>query len=220
MSKINLKQYVLFADLDQRGLVAIENIAVLKNISANNAIFYADEPAQTLFLVQKGKVDLIKSSTEGKEQLIRQVNSGEIFAEAAMFSGTTYPVNAITRTDCELILINKKDLLRLIKIHPEISFKMMGAMANLLRHLNNLISELSLGSVSSRLALFLFKRFRQEGKNKFSLGLPKKELAFQLGTIPETLSRTLKKMKKSGLIQVEKDKVTIKDPEQLTTLLT
>ncbi len=220
MPKPDLKQYNLFADLSAQDINNLHKICIKKEFPANSIIFNADDPAESIFFVQKGVVNLIKSSTEGKEQLIRKVKVGEVFAEAAMFSGKTYPVSAITKVNCQLILINKSDFVRLIKDHPEISLKMMGTMANLLRHLNQLIAEMSLGSVSSRLSLFLLKCAKRAEKNKFNLDISKKELAFQLSTTPETLSRTLKKMQNSGIIQLQKNTILIKNEKKLTSFLT
>ena len=103
----------------------------------------------------------------------------------------------------------------LIKKHPEVSLQIMGVMARLLRHLNTLLSDLSLGTVVQRLANILLKKSKEKKSLKFELDIPKKELAFKLGTIPETLSRNFRKLEKDGIISVKSKLITINNINKL-----
>jgi len=206
-----LKKTMLFSGLESSELNELGRVAVSSKVKSSEIIFTEGEDALSLYVLASGSINLVKTSVDGKEQLIRSVKQGEVFAEAAMFSGSTYPVTAVAKSDSQLMIFRKKGLLAFIKKHPDVSLKMMGVMSNLLRHLNSLLGELSLGTVSSRLAAYLLKRAKDEGSKEFSLGVPKSELAFKLGTIPATLSRNFKIMSAKGWISIKGDLVKIND---------
>jgi CRP/FNR family transcriptional regulator, dissimilatory nitrate respiration regulator len=216
MHKIDLiGQVPLFADLDRKALAELASIAEVRRASKGELLFSEGDEARALFILSEGIVELVKMEPSGREQFVRRVARGETFAEAAMFSGGAYPASAIARAHSELIAISKEKFLRCVRAHPEVALAIMGAMAKLLRHLNTLVSELALGSVESRLAAWLLRRSREAGKLTFMLGIAKKELAFRLGTVPETLSRNLRKLKDDGAIRLEGERLTILDAPAL-----
>ena len=100
---------------------------------------------------------------------------------------------------------------------------MIATLSHYLRRFASLIEELSLKEVSSRIAKYLLDlslKLSKEGKNpnEVELDLTKTQLALKLGTISETLSRTLAKMKAKGIIDVKKNKILILNPQTLGEL--
>lgn len=199
----------LFEGLDERSTEALAVSSTKQRLGRESIIFSEGEKAASLYILADGSIDLIKSTPDGREQLVRQVNPGEMFAEAAMFSGTVYPATAVTRSDSELIVINKSSFLATVKEHPEVALAIMGSMAKLLRHLNKLVSDLSLGSVANRLANYLIGESHKQQSKDLVLPIPKRDLAFKLGTVPETLSRTLKKFAARGVVDVRGRRILI-----------
>lgn len=213
-----IKHCPMFAELDNLALRELVAISRIKACSKGEMIFQEGESAAALFILVSGSVELIKSSPGGKEQFVRQIKKGETFAEAAMFAGDAYPATAIARAKSEMVMIDKKRFVAFVRAHPDIALKIMGAMAKLLRHLNSLVSDISLGSVMGRLAGFLISRSEESRGKTFELGMQKRDLAFRLGTVAETLSRNLKKLRDDEIIDVAGQRITIKDLEILKDL--
>lgn len=219
MDRVSLiKRCPPFRDLDSNAVKELADAAQKEMCEKGSVLFSEGEEANALYLLVSGSIDLIKSTMEGKEQLVRSVRDGEVFAEAVMFAGETYPVTAIAKMKSEYLMVTKDRFVQLVAAHPEISMTIIGTMAKLLRHLNKRLADLSLESVSSRLATFLLKRSRMAGSMTFSLGMSKRDLAFKLGTIPETLSRNLKKLKDRGIVDVGGSEITIKNISMLEKL--
>lgn len=214
-----IKSSFIFNNISESALSRLEKIVARSTFNADSIIFSEGEPAEALYILDSGAVDLIKSSPGGREQLIRAVGIGETFAEAAMFSGENYPVTAIARERSSVLTIRKSDFLQFIRSNPEVSLNMMGAMAKLLRHLNTLVANISLGSVQSRLASYIIERAEREKSSVLKLGIKKRDLAFQLGTISETLSRNLKRLKDNGIINIKGNTITIKNKSMLKSLI-
>lgn len=213
-----LKMTFLFSDLSVTKLSAIKKICRKIECNENEMLFFEGDPAKSLYIAASGTINLIKSSSSGREQLIRSVSPGEIFAEAAMFAGMNYPVTALAKSKAVVYAISKENLLHYIRTNPDASLKMMGAMSKLLKHLNRLVGELALGSVSDRLAKYLINKYKETGQKSFAIGMKKKDLALKLGTISETLSRNINRFKRLGLIKVERNRVTIRDLKKLEKL--
>lgn len=202
-------------EIDKIFIDALKPIIKQKAAKKGEIIFLEGDTAEAFYVLNEGQVDLIKSSPDGKERLIRKVLPGEIFAEAVVFSGEQYPVTAISKLDSKLSRITKDNFLKLIKKQPEVSLKMMGTMSKLLRHLNQLISDLTLDSVESRLIRFLLEKANSSANLIIQLDLKKSELAYQIGTSAETLSRTLKTLKNQGLISVKGKEIKVCDADLL-----
>ena len=211
-----LSESSLFSGLSVDEIKELENIAHLKQYQRNEVIFSEGQQAKGLYLIARGKVKIYKLSTEGREHILRAFNIGDIFAEAAVFSGTTYPAFAETLTDSEVIFILRQDLLELIKDNPNLGLKMMGTLSSRLRRFVNTIEDLSLKDVRARLAKYILDlSIKTQASQTFTLDINKSELARRIGTIPETLSITLKKLSRNKTLTIEGKQVNILNKENL-----
>ncbi len=220
MSVDLLKRCPLFAGLKEDDLKKIRGIALLKHVSRRGLIFADGQEAKGFYVILSGKVKLYKVSPEGKEQILHVVSAPDAFAEAALFLEGNYPASAEAMTDCQLFFFPKRGFVELIEKNPQLSINMIVSLSHFLRRFAALIEELSLKEISSRLAKYLIDlslRSEREGKQArlVELDLSKTQLASKLGTVSETLSRTLSKMKAKGIIDVQRNKIHILDRRAL-----
>ena len=215
-----LKRCPLFAGLKEEDLKKIKAVASLKRVGKRQILFSDGEEARGFYVILLGKVKLYKISPEGKEQILHVVSPPEAFAEAALFLEGNYPAFAETLTDSQLLFFRKRDFIQLIERNPRLSINMIVSLSHFLRKFASLIEELSLKEVSARIAKYLIDlslKSAQEGRNprEVDLDLSKSQLASKLGTISETLSRSLSKMKAKKIIDVKKNMILILNRESL-----
>ena len=210
-----LQNISFFSSLTDSDLQMVKGIVVKKQIPANITIFSENETAIGFYFVVSGSIKIFKLSPEGKEHVLHICKPGDLFAEAAMFSGKAYPAYAETITGSELLFFPKKDFLGLVKRNPDISIKMLGSLSIKLREFSSMIEDLSLKDVPARLAKYLLDHSIHIGNRSFKLEIKKTDLALKLGTVIETLSRTFSKFKKENIIASERNKITILDYEML-----
>jgi CRP/FNR family transcriptional regulator len=220
MSTELLKRCPLFAGLKEEDLKRIRAVASLKQIGKREILFGEGEEAKGFYVILSGKVKLYKISPEGKEQILHIVSAPDAFAEAALFLEGRYPAFAEALADSQLLFFPKRNFIQLIEKNPQLSINMIVSLSHFLRRFASLIEELSLKEVSSRVAKYLIDlslKSSKEGKNprEVDLDLSKNQLALKLGTISETLSRTLTKMKAKGMIDVKKNRIVILNQEAL-----
>ena len=218
-----LRRCPLFAGLKEEDLKRIRAIASLKKVQKKEILFSDGEEARGFYVILSGKIKLYKVSVEGKEQILHIVSAPDAFAEAALFLEGSYPAFAEALTDCQLLFFPKRDFIRLIEKNPQLSLNMIVTLSHYLKRFASLIEELSLKEVSSRVAKYLIDlqmKSTKEGKSpkEVELDLSKTQLALKLGTISETLSRTLGKMKAKGIIDVKRNKILILNRETLEEL--
>ena len=209
-----LRRCPLFAGLKEEDLKRIRAIASLKKVGKKEILFSDGEEARGFYVILSGKIKLYKVSAEGKEQILHIVSAPDAFAEAALFLEGSYPAFAEALTDCQLLFFPKRDFIRLIEKNPQLSINMIVTLSHYLKRFASLIEELSLKEVSSRVAKYLIDlqmKSTKEGKSpkEVELDLSKTQLALKLGTVSETLSRTLAKMKTKGIIDVKRNKILI-----------
>jgi len=223
MSTDLLRRCPLFAGLKEEELKKIRAIASLRQVGKKKVLFSEGEEAKGFYVILSGKVKIYKVSSEGKEQILHIVSAPDAFAEAALFLEGIYPAFAETLSDTQLLFFPKRDFIQLIQKNPQLSINMIVTLSHYLKRFALLIEELSLKEVSSRMAKYLIDlslKFSKEGKSpkEVELDLSKTQLASKLGTISETLSRTLAKMKTKGIIDVKKNKILILNREVLEEL--
>jgi CRP-like cAMP-binding protein len=215
-----LRSIYLFSGVPGSDLEALAQMAVSKNFPRQAVIFWEGKEAEGFYILVTGYIKLVKSSLEGKEYILRLVGPGETFAEAAVFSDVPYPATAMALEDCRTLFFPKARFLRHLTSSPTLARNLLATLSRLNLHLTRQLEDLSLKEVSARLARYLLERCQEshgriEPSLSFELPTTKTHLAAYLGTISETLSRTLSRLKSEGVIEMDKSRITIIDPGSL-----
>ena len=160
------------------------------------------EDARGFYLVVSGRIKIFKLSMDGKEQILHFIGPGEPFGEVPVFDGNPFPAYAKSMEKSNVLYFPRGSFLELIGEKPPLALKMLAVLSQRLKEFTALIEDLSLKEVPGRLAGYIFYlNDRQKVmNNEIILDVNKNQLASLLGTIPETLSRILTKMKKERVI--------------------
>jgi CRP/FNR family transcriptional regulator len=212
----------LFAGLPPADLEKIADTTVAKSLEKDEYLFREGAVAQGFYIVQRGAVNIHRVTAVGKEQTIHVFRAGDSFAEAALASPTGYPADARAQEPTQVLLVQKDGFTALLRRQPELALRMLGSMSSHLRVLVGQIEDLTLKDVETRLANWLIKRCpnpQGEAPVDIELTVTKRVLAAELGTVGETLSRTLAKFRKQKLVGVTGKTVTILSPAGLNALL-
>lgn len=202
-----------FVDLAPDLLNQLILIARLKHYRSGEMIFEDGSPSLGFNLLTEGRVKIYKVAPDGKEQMLHLFGPGEPFGEAALFLGRGYPASAQALSASNVVFLPREALLRLISANPEMALALLGVMAKRLARFTALLEAITLKEVPARLAAFILELARDN--DQAELTLSKTQLASLLGTTPETISRSLGRLKNSGLISEEKPLIAIKDRPRL-----
>jgi CRP-like cAMP-binding protein len=213
-----VKSSSLFAGLDAREVEALLEVVSERKLKKGQIIFMDGDSATGFYVLFEGKVRIYKSNPEGKEYTIHIINPGQLFAEVAIFEGKHFPADCMAMEDSVVGFFAKDKFLHLIERHPKISLKIIASLSRFLRDYNRMVEELALKEVSSRLARYILEKTDGRLKRVIVLNVNKTELAKTLGTISETLSRNLKKLKDLDVISVQGQEITIHDFDRLESI--
>ena len=209
-----LRKAPLFANLPPDDLRRLADIAILRRCEKKKTIFREGDRADGFFIVSAGSVKVFKLSEDGKEQVLHIVGPGQSFAEATVFEGGTFPAHAEALDDSELVFLPKQKFIDLLERNPRIALRMMASLSKWLKRMTDLVESISLRDVEARLVRYLSEEMKNRGVTPkdgtiLELKVGKNVLASHLGTVPETFSRTLKKLQEEGKIAVEGKKIRI-----------
>lgn len=218
-----LKKSLLFSGLSQADLAELATIIVRRKFKKGETLFCEGDEATGFYLLISGSIKLCRLSHDGREKVLHFVQPRETFAEAAFFGDGKYPAEARTLAAGEALYLPKTGFIELMGRNPNFTLNLVISLSLMLRQFARQIEELSFADVTSRLASFLVRRAEEKsasfgGITYIDLGVKKGELASRLGTASETISRTLRKLKDEGIIEVQGSKVTIHKMEQLEKL--
>lgn len=220
----SLRKTPLFANLPPDDLRRVEGIASLKHYARKESIFREGDRADGFFIVATGRIKVFKLSEDGKEQVLHLIGPGQSFAEATIFEGGAYPASAEALDDCELVYFPKRQFTDLLERNPRIALRMMASLSRWLKRMTDLVENISLRDVETRLVRFVSEEMKSRGvpiRNGavYELDVTKNVLASRLGTVPETFSRTLKKLQEEGKIRVKGKQICILDADALFSVL-
>lgn len=195
-------------------LEEVAGAALWRVYRAGAPVFWEGEQAAGLYHLRSGWLKVVKSSPDGREQVLRFLGPGETFNEVGVLADRPNPATAIALEDATLWLIERVTLRRLLLAHPDVALRVLENMADRVVGLVQLVADLSLHSVEARLARFLLEQ-AEGGEVVRPRWSTQSELAARLGTVPDVLSRALRTLSEAGLIVVDRQRIQILDVSAL-----
>ena len=203
-----LKRAEFFEDVSGQARKEIAHQAILRSAPANEILFHEGSVGSTFYLLVEGAVKLFKSSFKGQEITVKLVRPDEIFAEVILFENDRYPVSAITVRKSRLLVMYRSSIQRLLD-NREFRSEFIAALMRKQRYLARRILYLTAHDVEERFFMFLGEHYGKH--DRYRMTLSKKDIAAAIGTIPETLSRLILRLKKRGLIGWEGKILTLRE---------
>ncbi len=204
----------MFSGLADAELSYLTHRAVPRTFAAGEIVFSEDQPCTGMYVVESGSIRIFKVSAAGREQVLSIDGPGSSVAELPVFDGGNYPASVAAMSDCTLLFISKQDFQSLCLTHPQVALKVLRVVGGRLRRLVGIIEELSFTTVRHRLVALLLRAAKREGKKttkgvEFTLPVNNQELAAQLGTVRELISRNLSRLQAEGSIAIDGRSITI-----------
>lgn len=198
----------IFSSLSDEELTKICSMIKHKKYKKGNALLLEEQPSETLFIVRRGYVKLLKITVQGKEQILRILSVGEFFGELSIFnSGETSNFSAYALEDTDICLLTRGAMEQIIQENPAISIKLLQTITRRLAATENLAQSLATSDPEIRIAYMILEMGRkygkrEQGKIKIKLPLSREEMANYVGVTRETISRKFKKFEQEGIIEI------------------
>ncbi len=132
----NIKMFELLDEDDRR---ALSEVVDEMSIGAGQTLFQAGDPGDSLFIMQSGEIELFIKDTVGQRIVLTTAQSGDMFGELAMLDTGPRTATALALTDCEVLVLDRDDLVLLFQRKPESALHMLAALSGLTRKADELL---------------------------------------------------------------------------------
>lgn len=224
ISEFNIPRFLatqaLFSHLSPDELTRVATGCVVRRLSRGDTVFRYGEPCNEFHVVVLGQVKLFALSPAGQEKVIELVSPGHSFAEALMFTGKPYILNAQALTGTLLLSVGKQVILNEIQLDPRFSMRML---AGISRRLHGLVHDIESGALHTgmqRVIGYLLRDVQTDAgddSTPYTVSLPvsKATIASRLSLTPEYFSKVLHELEAAGLIGIDKRDIRILNPASL-----
>lgn len=211
-----LRKTPLFTSLTEDELQSLRRRVTTKQYDRGEILFGEGDACRGLFIVGSGKIRIFKLSASGREQTLAIEGPGSSFAELPVFDGGNYPASATASEEAEVLFISRKDFQDFCREHPDVGLKVIAVVGSRLRRLVGIIEDLSFTTVRQRL-IALILRSAQTSTTRSSEGVrieltkTQQDLAAELGTVRELISRNLGRLQAEGYLDLNGRSIVVKD---------
>lgn len=209
-----LQTFEFLRGLEHEVLVVLAKSAAWKVFPPNAVVFWEDDTETNLYYLQYGSLKVLKAAPDGREQVLRFLDAGEVFNEVGVFAKRANPATAIALEESGIWLIPRQALEDVLLAHPRTALRIMENMADRFISLVALTADLSLRTVEARFAKFLLEQAEGDVIER-RRWTTQTEMAAHLGTVADVLSRVIRELTKAGLIEMDKHQIRILDHDGL-----
>ncbi len=216
-----LRGLPFFAGVRDATLERLAARCIPREVGEGFPLFRAGDPCGGLYLVLHGRVRIYRTAPDGREQTLAVEGPGRPVAELPLFDGGPYPASAVTVIPSRLAFLPRAEFTHAFRTEPEVAMAVVTALGARLRHLVQLIETVAFRDVAARLAMHLAEYAEQHGTVQgdvvvLELDRTQDQLATEIGTARESVSRALKQLRAAGLIRARSGhRLTVAPPAYL-----
>lgn len=212
--KAALRRVLFLKTIPDEAMTALLAAGEPWELQKGESLFEEFERCKGLLVVLQGVVKVYKLDSRGRELTLSLETTGSCVGELPLFDGGNYPYSAEAASQETIVwLVPRRRFREIMRAYPEIAERGLLALGVRLRRMVQIAEAQGLYSVRSRLAFYLWELSR--GRTTFRLEETNEAIASQLGTVREVVSRTLRNLKDSKVIDLHGRSVTIRDSEGL-----
>jgi CRP/FNR family transcriptional regulator, cyclic AMP receptor protein len=134
-----LRHVPLFESLDDEAARKLCQLLESIDCKANTFLFRAGDEGNAMYVIERGKVRISVQATDGREMTLTELGRGDFFGEMVLFDGQRRSADAIVAEDARLAVLSREHFLSFVRSSPNVALEMLTALANRLRHTDELL---------------------------------------------------------------------------------
>lgn len=215
-----LDRSLIFGALPAEDRARLLAYAKLVRYAARQTIFLKGDPGNGLFAVLSGSVQIVAPSLSGKRVVLNTVGAGEVFGEIALLDGRPRSAEAAALTSCELLLLDRRDVLPFLEQHPRVAIQLLEILCSRLRRTTEQVEDVVFLDLPARLAKTLLRlavKPVERGRPPF-VRASQSELGTMVGATRESINKHLGEWQRNGIVSMNAGLVRLLDPDSLAAL--
>jgi len=189
-------------------------------VPKGDRIFEKGDDGVGLIGVVSGSVKISVTSADGRDVVLNIIRSGEVFGEIALLDGRARTANATAMSDCELIVIERREFIPFLRSEPDVTLKLMEILCSRLRRTSEQVQDVTFLNLSTRLAKTLLRLTANAGSSG-AVGkatITQREISQIVGKSRESTNKRLRAWARRGWIRLERGSVTVLKADKLEEL--
>ena len=215
-----LSKSLLFGALDDGARRELAGHARRQSFDIGEPIFHVGAPGQSMMVILNGTVRVSLPGPRGKGVILVDLPAGELLGEVALLDGKERSADATALTRCELVVLERRDVVAFLEKRPDICLKLLELMCARLRKSDQRMSDIAFLELSVRLAKVLLDRISPSGRAgaKSKLSLSQTELANMINATRENVNRCLRNWQRQGIVDLDERWIVVLQREALAAI--
>lgn len=212
----------LFQGLAPDAIAALVARTRLQRARRGKTIFRKGSEGTAMMAVLQGSVKICVASAKGREAVLNIIGAGQVFGEIALLDGGPRTADAVAQTDCDLLVLERRDLLPVLRANPDMALRIMAVLCRRLRRTSEQVEDAFFLDLPQRLAKTLLRlaaESAQEGgapaDDDAAIAITQRQLGEITGASRESVNKQMKAWEAAGLIRLAKAHVEVVDPAAL-----
>jgi CRP-like cAMP-binding protein len=207
----------LFTTLDEKSLRLLAQASRFQHVKKGDVLFFRAEPSEFAYVVQRGEISIVLSSSDGRDIVINQMRPADIFGELGILTGRPRSTSAIAHVDSHVLAIHSQTFLRVLDSEPGLARRILQITAERLQTSGKREEALAFLDAQARLARLLLELDAQE-REKGYVTISQEELAQHTGLIRQTVAKALGKWRRAGWLITGRGRILILNRKALAAL--
>jgi CRP-like cAMP-binding protein len=214
-----LSAHPLFGKLGPDLIERLSSYARTRTVPAGTTIFEKGDSGDCMFAVCAGTVRISNHSLDGKDAVFNLVNAGNVFGEIALLDGQERTADAQAVTNCDLMVIDRRDFLPIVSSQPALALKVIELLCARLRHTSEQVEDMVFLDLPARLAKTLLWLAASSGLAEGrKVSITQREIAQIIGMTRESTNKQLRAWEESRYIRLERRSIVLVDPDSLAAI--
>ena len=214
-----LEQSPLFAQMDENSRRDLIGQAMPRSFGVGETVCRIGDPGGSMMAVLTGTVRISMPTVKGKEVILGDLHPGDLFGEIAMLDGKPRSANATALTKCELLVLERRNVIPFLERHPAVCLQLMELLCARIRRSDERMADLAFFELPTRLSKLLLSYGSEKAGKEMRLSLSQTELAEMVGATRENVNRCLRDWHRRGLVKLQDGWTVIPNTEKLRDLL-
>lgn len=210
--KNKLNNNFLFKGVSDEKIEEIFSYIKYSEVSYNKGqiLFQEGDACKNIGIIEEGSIQLERIYSSGKSIVLAKLSAGDVFGEALVISSTAlYPATVIAKSNCKIIFINKKEIMKLCSSNERILENFVTLLSDKVIMLNKKVKSTSLKSVKHKVVDYILEKSNVANSNVIMINESKEDIAAYLGIPRPSLSRELIKLRDENIIDFDRNSITI-----------
>lgn len=209
----------LFSTLDERTLRLLAQACQFQRVGKGTVLFFQTDPSECAYIVQRGDISIVLSSPDGRDMVINEMRSGDIFGELGVLTRQPRSTSAVARTDSEVLVLPIDAFLRVVDAEPQLARRILELTAGRLQRSGEREGALAFMDAQARLARLLLELNKLEKETGYII-ISQDELAHRTGLIRQTVAKALGKWRQQGYLLTGRGRIILLNHKALKELST